>query len=241
MLRKLIGCLVAVLGLNGCAEDAKSEDVRTSGIYAGMGVTASTADTSSLDVYLKVGGSSSNTYLTLTNGDKLTALLNSGVSKTLTKSVNSTGEVHYVATFSDASAGTTDSSYIVSFDRVTDQDALSSTVLMPAAVANFDVQPQTFSRGTGAVTLTWTGTDDTKQLALNITGDCFGATSFSVIDSGSYVLNAGVLSPLGSSGTNCVVTFKLSRIQSGTLDSAFGEGGKIQATNSRTVNANSTP
>lgn len=237
----VVGGLVAVLGLNGCAEDAKSEDIRTSGIYAGMDVTAGAADSSKIDLYLKVGGRSSNTYLTLTNGDQLTALLNGSVSKTLTKSVNGVGETHYLTTFSDASAGMASSSYVISFNRTTDEDALNSTVLMPAAVANLAIDKSTFSRSTDAVTLTWTGTDNTKQLALNIAGDCINTTEFSVVDLGSYVINAGTLMPSGSPSVNCVVSFKLGRTQSGTIDSAFGEGGNIRATNSRSIGANSTP
>jgi hypothetical protein len=64
----LIGVLLLAFG---CTESVESEDVRTSGIYPEVMVTATGDGQSRVEVRMKVGGPSSNTYLDMTGDDKI--------------------------------------------------------------------------------------------------------------------------------------------------------------------------
>ena len=71
-MRWMILCLGS-LALACSDESVESEDIRTTGIYPEIQVTATGNGSSLVRVRLKVGGSDSNTYLNLTGDDTLSA------------------------------------------------------------------------------------------------------------------------------------------------------------------------
>src|SRR4030095_9550092 len=84
----------------GCRQEVESTDVRTSGVYPVIDVTADGSGSTRVQVKLKVGGSASNTFLELTGEDRLTATAGG-----VTKDLDATGSVTYSATFPGEGAG----------------------------------------------------------------------------------------------------------------------------------------
>src|SRR5215510_5589701 len=83
-----------------CKETVDSSDVRTSGVYPEIEVTANGSGDSTVRVELKVGGSNSNTYLELRGDDELEVTVGD-----TTKSMKESGN-GYVATFDVDDEGT---------------------------------------------------------------------------------------------------------------------------------------
>ena len=231
--------LLSVVLLTGCAEDVDSEDIRTSGIYAGMDLNATAADLLNIDVYLLVGGKDSNTYVSLTNGDKLTATMNDSETITLSKTEKSDKEIHYVGAFNSNVAGAENSTFKISFERTSaDTSALNSVVTLPAAPSGITSDKQSFNRSTENITLTWNNSNTDNNLSLAYDGDCIEGDNFAIVDNGAYTINAGTIKD--SNQNNCQLTFTFSRTVNGTLDPAFGEGGYIKAKQSRSYSVTST-
>src|SRR5437762_9756010 len=94
----------AVLLAVGCnnEESTSSNNIKTGGIAALTDVYADTDTTATVHVELKVGGSSSNTYIDLDSGDELIATAGDQ-----TKTLTTTGKVgRYEALFSGVGADT---------------------------------------------------------------------------------------------------------------------------------------
>ena len=72
MKRKSVAALTVCASflLHGCSQ-VDSDAVRTSGMYADMSIEADGSGGSLTRASLKVGGSSSNTFINLTDGDAL--------------------------------------------------------------------------------------------------------------------------------------------------------------------------
>jgi len=232
--------IVVLFHLTACSEDADSEDIRTSGIYAGMDVVATADDNVNIEVFLKVGGSGSNTYLNLTSGDKLTAILNDSESLTLTKHEESDGDIFYVGSFTSSVAGAENSVIKILFERsANDVSALDSVVTLPAAPSGLIADKNSFQRSTENLNLSWDTVDSSNDLLLKYEGDCIQNGSVSIVDNGSYTINAGTIND--SNTQNCSVTFSLSRTVDGVLDTDFGEGGYLRAKQTRSIAVVSTP
>src|SRR5690349_19932740 len=136
---RIIIAAVSLLAF-GCTESVESNDVRTSGIYPEITVTATGSGSSQLNVRLKVGGSNSNTFLDLKGNDRLEAKADDGAPKPLDGSGNG-----YQTTFPTDAEGTV---FSVAFLRGEgDDDAPASTVTMPAP---FDMMLSTTEAGRGA-------------------------------------------------------------------------------------------
>ncbi|HZF49871.1 MAG TPA: hypothetical protein VE093_14525, partial [Polyangiaceae bacterium] len=76
---KIILCaaLVSSAALFGCSKEVtSSNNIKTPGIAALIDVTAESESLSTVHVELRVGGSSSNTFVILESGDRLAATAN---------------------------------------------------------------------------------------------------------------------------------------------------------------------
>ncbi len=65
--------LVGLLAIGCSKETTSSRNIKTGGIAALIDVYADSDTSAKVHVELRVGGSSSNTYVTLENGDELSA------------------------------------------------------------------------------------------------------------------------------------------------------------------------
>src|ERR1041384_7124397 len=108
-------CLVALSSVACSKETTSSSNIKTGGIAALIDVYADNDTTATVHVELKVGGSSSNTYVDLEGGDELKATVGD-VTKTLPAS--DTGI--YEATFSGVEE---DTEFSVTLERPDDVTA----------------------------------------------------------------------------------------------------------------------
>jgi len=246
--RLALSGILASLLLSGCSEDVNSEDIRTSGIWAGINVTSTSVDRAEVEVALKVGGGNSNTYINLTGGDTLTASINGGSPQKLgaymPDALNPAYKI-YTAYFYGSDAGLANSNFTIAFDRPNDTNAPNSIVTIPATLANFTHNAGTtsVSRAADAITFNWTpGSAGTKTLTLIIDGSCITRQTITGISdaAGTYTVNAPLLNKLGDT-TSCVAIAELSINQLGTLDGAYGEGGYIKAHKIVTTSFTSIP
>jgi hypothetical protein len=214
-------CLVLALGLFGCSEEVESNDVRTSGIYPEFEVVASGDGTSDVEVRLKVGGSKSNTLLDLTGDDTLEVTAD-GVTKTLEgRSGN-----RYTATFNVDAGGT---EFIFAFLRGDDDDsAPMSTVRLPAPF-EMEVTSANVVRTVDDVEFTWEPAGE-GDMEFEVQGNCFFFETGKTPDDGAHTVSADdLVGPGEDDGDECTGTVDLARGQSGSIDDAFTEGGRIRA------------
>lgn len=242
----IINLLFLSCFLSGCSEDADSEDIRTSGIYASMDIEVTSETKSNIEVHLKVGGSGSNTYLNLTSGDTLIATLNDSMSVTLSKEKDFLDNdlISYKGSFSGDSAGAENSVINIAFNRPDDDSAPNSSVTLPAPITGLSTSVSSFDRSTDNVSLSWDSINPSNSLELEVAGDCIFDKTINVADNGTYTINAGTLESNNidpDPPENCTVAFYLKRAANGTLDTAFGEGGYIRAKQIRKLQATSTP
>ncbi len=217
----------------GCTESVESEDVRTSGIYPEIAVTATGNGSSTVRVRLKVGGSNSNTFLDLKGMDTLKATAD-GTTKTL----DGSGDT-YQATFPTDAEGT---EFTIAFMRgEMDDNAPASTVVMPAP---FDMRLSTTEAGRGAdaVDVTWEPPVSGSSIAWKLSGECIKLDTGSTPDDGAYTMEAGSIETFESDmDKSCTANFEMTRSKSGTPDPAFTEGGSVVARHVRSQGFTSNP
>jgi hypothetical protein len=225
--------------LSSCSGTSDSEDIRTSGLHATINITASEDDRSEVSVKLRVGDSHSNTYVALTNGDRLQATLNNSVIENIDIKDGS----RYRGSFYSAGAGQENASYRVSFIRPNDTDAPNSIVTMPPTISGFSATPSSsFSRGTEVLTLSWNATSQQFQVPITFSGNCITDTTlYGVSSTGIYAVNPLSLSSNSTPEQNCEITITAKVSNTGTVDSAYQEGGVITATRISSLSLMSTP
>ncbi len=211
--RLLALCCLGSAALGCSKETTSSANIKTGGIAALMDVYADSDDTAKVHVELRVGGSSSNTYVALEGGDKLTA-----TAGTVTKDLTSTDTGIYEGTFSDVGADTPFSVILV---RPDDTTAEHNSGELPAP---FDlVRPKAnLSRETDALDVTWRPSDTGDPMSLEIDGDCIFAFSAKPSDTGTFSVKPGVLSSTGGDmPETCDLTAELQRSRTGSADPSF--------------------
>ena len=218
----------------GCGEESvESEDIRTTGIYPEIEVTATGNGSSLVRVRLKVGGSDSNTFLNLTGEDTLEATVAGN-----TETLDETDDETYTARFPVDAEGT---EFTIAFLRGNaDESAPASTVALPAPYA-VSLAASTASRADDDVEISWepAGTGD---MSWEIAGDCIMRDDGSVPDDGSHSLPAGSIDTFESDAMeSCTVELSLTRSEAGDIDGAFSEGGRIVAQQVRQDSFTSTP
>jgi hypothetical protein len=216
----------------GCTQSVESTDVRTTGIYPEIEVTATGNGDALVEIRLKVGGKTSNTFLELTGKDTLEVTAGGK-----TKVPDRSGDAYRVAFSVDEE----DTEFEVAFLRGgEDDDAPSSVVSMPAP---FDLTVDTTeaSRADDAVDFVW-DPPASGNIAWDIDGDCIKDADDKTPDDGAGSLAAGEIDTFASDEEEtCTVDLTLTRSRSGSIDSAFTEGGSIVARHVRTDSFTSTP
>jgi hypothetical protein len=217
----------------GCKQEVESTDIRTTGVYPVIDVTAEGSGTSRVLVKLKVGGPNSNTYLDLTGPDRLTA-----TGAGATKELDSSGSVSYAATFATEAAGP----FVVSFIRGPEDDsAPNSTVDLPEP---FTIAPLTteLSRATGDLVFTWTPGPAAGVIDSSLYGSCIDTIIETIPDDGTATISHDrIHAHDGATTDSCSVTLTLARTDVGQVDPAFTEGGRVTATQIRAALFTSTP
>lgn len=224
---------IAVVGL-GC-ESVKSNDLKTSGLYAELEVDAPGTGKVNVKATLKLG-QGSLTYLDLTPTDSLTAAV--GATTRAMSRESAFGTTWYQAGFDGDAAGT---SVRVSLTRQADTSAPESVVTMPAPFSfRSPVVNAPFPRS-GGVTVMWDGSGEADAMKLTARGSCIQPVELQVTgDTGTQVIAPFVVSS-GNDTSTCSVSITLVRSRLGTVDPAYGKGGVFKATVSRALVISSTP
>lgn len=225
--------LPAALFALACTESVESTDIRTTGIYPEIEVVATGNGRSDVSVWLKTGGSKSNTYLDLKGEDTLEVTVDGD-----TKTMDQSGD-EYVASF-DVDAGGTE--FTIAFLRGDeDENAPASVVSLPEP---FDMAlgVTTASRADDALEYTWEPAGD-GDVNWSLSGDCVSSDIGKTPDDGTNSIAAGEIEPKFDSDAekSCSAKLALERAQRGTIDSAFTEGGSIVAKQVRNDSFTSTP
>ena len=226
----LFACLPFALA---CTEEVESTDIRTSGIYPEIEVTATGNGRSRVEVQLKVGGEDSNTYLQLRGEDTLEVTVGEE-----TKTLDEGGSNTYSATFDVDEEGT---EFVVAFLRGDEDDGAPESVAILPAPFDLTVTTTEASRATDAVDFSWeppgTGTMDWA-----VSGDCIQSEKDDTADDGEVSIPVGRIETFQSDAEEtCVVELEVIRSQSGEVDSAFTEGGSVVARQLRRGTFTSTP
>jgi hypothetical protein len=223
--------LLATLASVACTESVDSDAVRTKGIYAkfealavGDGATRITAD-------LRVGGDD-GTYVNIISGDELVATVD-GDENRLSKS----GDL-YKTSFSVDEAGT---DIQVAFLRDEDEDAPNSEATLPAGFTLS--MPKTTVERDEVPTVTWSPSGGSAtDIEWRVSGDCIFSDSGTTADDGSFTLSSSQIDVKPSDeDETCEITVTVDRVATGSVDSAFGEGGEFKAIQRRNITFISTP
>ena len=241
---------VIALTSTGCAK-VDSEDIRTSGFYAEISIVA-TDDTTNVQVRMRTGRALDADRIILSPGDQLSATMSGNIIALF----NSRDSSAYRGSFNAANGS---SEVKVALSRAEGIDAPNSTAVLPN---RFEItapdQGETFNAG-GSITTVWSPAEpsNTMRVAYNVNCRVTGADgtptganfsrAFTVVDSGTHTTTINeVLNAFGSqdelvSGVSCPFEVTLTRINEGSLDSAFTNGGSIEATRSKSVLVNVVP
>jgi hypothetical protein len=208
-------CLLAfsAVGMGCSKETTSSSNIKTGGIAALIDVNAFDDTTATVHVELKVGGSSSNTYVDLEGNDELVATA-AGATKTL--KVVDTGI--YEADFSGVEGGT---EFTVSLERPDDATASDNSGNLPDPFT-LDDPPTGLSRMDDDLTLTWAPADTGDGMHAAITGKCIFPYDKDMSDTGGLVVAAGKIDSTGGDmPETCDLTAKLERVTDGVADTQF--------------------
>jgi stringent starvation protein B len=210
----VVAGLVGLLAVGCSKETTSSRNIKTGGIAALTDVYADTDTTATVHVELRVGGSSSNTYINLEDGDQLIATAGDQ-----TKTLSMTDEAGvFEAKFSGVGE---DTLFSLVLERPHDTTASENSGTLPAP---FTLEKPTddLSRKNDELEVTWapSGTADAMTFAFD--GDCIFNHKESPSDSGSFTLSKGELDSTGGDKPEaCKLDLETQRSRSGTADPAF--------------------
>jgi len=205
--------LVGLLALGCSKETTSSSNIKTGGIAALIDVYADTDTAATVHVELRVGGSSSNTFVTLENGDTLTATAGDE-----SKKMTSRDAGVYEANFSGVGE---DTPFTVVLDRPDDITAGDNAGTLPAPFT-LDKPTPGLSRTDDDLEVTWNPSGTGDGMDFEFDGDCIFDYTKRPSDVGSFTLAKGTLdSTGGDKPETCDVTLDAQRSRAGTADAAF--------------------
>jgi hypothetical protein len=226
-------CLMGLSALGCSKETTSSSNIKTGGIAALIDVNAFDDSNATVHVELRVGGSSSNAYVTLEGQDRLIATA-AGKTKTLT--VVESGV--YEADFSGVESGT---EFTVTLDRPDDTTASDNSGTLPDPFT-LDDPESNLSRMTDKLTLTWAPAETGDDMHLDIDGKCIFGYGHDMSDTGSFVVAAGKLESTGGDmPETCDLTAKVERAREGSADTAFDPESYFRLHQFRSQKFTSTP
>jgi len=206
-------CLIGLSALGCSKETTSSSNIKTGGIAALIDVNAFDDNTATVHVELRVGGSTSNTYVDLEGEDRLLATA-AGKTKTLT--VVDTGV--YEADFSGVEGGT---EFSVTLDRPDDITASDNSGTLPEPFTLEDPSSD-LSRMDDDLTLAWAPANTGDGMHVDIDGKCIFGYDDEMSDTGTFVVEAGELRSTDSDDPKtCDLTAKVERVRDGSADRAF--------------------
>jgi hypothetical protein len=223
--------LLATSTAAGCRQMVESTDVRTSGVFPVIDVTADGSGSTRVQVKLKVEGRLSNTFLDLTGDDRLTA-----TARGVTKDLDATSGTAYTATF----PGETSGPIVIAFVRGPDDtNAPATTVNLPEPFS-VNIPSGEVSRAGADLSFVWTPASGSGDLDASISGSCIDIVFLTTPDDGAATIARDQIHARTATDA-CTATLTLARTQSGEVDPAFTEGGDVTARQVRSGTFTTTP
>lgn len=209
--------------LAACA-NTDSSNVTTAGIYADFDVT-NLGNQSNVVAQLKVGGAISNTVLELSGGDELIAY-NGSQSYVMIKDDSFIGDVKYRATFTGDPGGT---QYTITFNRPSTNESLASSVILPDAF-NLTSDNSGSYTSNDDIWVTWTPASALNNTAIRLSGICGSFyTTTPPNSTGINIPLSDVSKVFISDPDSCTLSLEVSRQNTRSVNSQFGEGGSFVA------------
>lgn len=229
--------------LAGC-EQIQSQDIATHGIYADLSADGQGTGVTWVSAELRAGGDLSNVSVDLGPCDRLTATL-AAVERTMARRDDVLGRVWYEATFSGEPEGALLRIAFLRSDtggcNAPGPSAPDSAVTLPAAFAVTAPAAGSALRRSASFAVTWTPAR-LDPMWLTVSGPCVWPASFAASPGASgLVVPAGSIQPIADPFAICGLELTLVRGRDGTVDPAFGEGGRFVARQTRRVTAQSVP
>jgi len=234
-MKRIITVALALFTATAC-QSVDSADVKTSGLYADLWTVSDGDGTSYTETSLRVGGVTSNTFVTLSDGDELTTILD-GASEIMTE--QNIGEIYsYRASFDSAEP---DIDYVVAFDRQEDDGAPSSIMSLPQPF-ELNALESEYSRDDDDIVLSWDN-QQSEIMKIWVEGSCIvNQYMNNQTDAGIHTIKSDSLEPADpEANANCEIEITLWRSRPGDVDSAYGEGGAAWGYQRRKVTTLSTP
>lgn len=224
---------VALFGV-GCTETVDSKNIRTAGIAALIDAESTDGTSTTVLAVLKTGGAQSNTYVNLSDGDRLVAE-GGGTRKEMTN--QSSGE--YEAEFATAAA---DTEFRISLERENDDPAPNSVGKIPAPFNVAAIPTGDHSRAQD-LTITWDNSGTSDDMHIEANGSCIFIYSKDIPgDSGSFTITAGDLDSTNKDKPEtCNVTLEITRSRNGTADPTYDSESWFHLRQVRTVKFTSAP
>jgi hypothetical protein len=223
---KIILCaaLASSTALFGCSREVtSSQNIKTAGIAAIIDVTAENDELSTVVAELRIGGSSSNAFVSLDGDDKLVATANDPL-----KEIDASKDMVvedlagvYQAEFPTASK---DTKFTVTFERAeADETARNNSGNMPAPFKIGPLPDTKPSRASDDITITWDTPDTSAQMEARLNGTCIFSETIDVVgDEGTLTIPKGKLQSTGGDmPESCEITVTMTRTRKGTADAAF--------------------
>jgi hypothetical protein len=226
-------CLVGLTSMGCSTETTGSSNIKTGGIAALIDVYANDDTTATVHVELKVGGSSSNTYVNLEGSDELVATAGGK-----TKTLSSVDRGIYEADFSGLEPGT---EFQVTLERPDDTTASENSGILPDPF-DFTEPASDLSRKDDDLDLVWDPSGTGDDMEIEIDGDCTFPYSHKMADTGAYTVDAGEIESTGGDDPEtCNLTAELTRTKDGSADTLFDPESYFRLHQSRSAKFTSNP
>lgn len=199
----------------GCSASTSSRNMRTVGVVALVDVSSERPNRTTVEAELVVGDRSSNTYVVLEDGDRLSATVGSD-----TRVMSAVGKGEYEASFP-----VIEGEVVVSFERAAgDDDAPTSRGTIGPG---FDIHPihdgQPVSRTRDLLSIHWAPVDAQAEVVVELDGDCIFWKKLRLGgDTGSLALGPEELRVIKSKkNKSCAVDVEITRTRAGATDPAL--------------------
>lgn len=223
--------------LAACFERVDSTDVTTDGLYADVRLLSLDGVSTDVAVTLAVGGPN-GTRVSLTNGDRLTAVA-MGRTVDLSPREDLFGSPSYAGTLPHAGENV---AVVVDYLRG-DRSAQAQSCGNTSAVGSyalmtkpFELSPMTSSaRLAQPVTVAWSNRS-AEPMEIRVDGSCVRGGVDRVSDGGAFAIPGAWLAASDPKNpSSCSVRVQARRCATGRVSPAFGEGGRVEACQERSL------
>jgi hypothetical protein len=226
-------CLVGLAAMGCSKETTSSANIKTAGIAALIDVYADNATTATVHVKLVVGGSSSNTYVNLSNGDRLVATADGDE-----KELEEVDSGIYEAEFSGLDEG---AEFTVTLERDDDETADANSGVLPPPFT-LDEPESDLSRADDDLEVTWAPAESGDPMLVSFDGDCIFDNDDEASDTGSYLVEKDTLdSTGGDEPKTCDIKVSLDRVREGSADSKLDRESWFKLHQRRSASFTSNP